>query len=262
MTDPASPDRIAVVEALFSYPVKSCAPVSVTQASLSQSGVEHDRQWTIINENGAILTQRDQASMSLIQPAVPDASRLVLTAPNMPILSVAINRKTEIIRLDLWGTAAHGYDQGDEAAAWLAQYFSHPARLILNTKPDQASFNDCCPVSVLSVESLADLNSMLSEPVNMSRFRPSVVISGLGQYAEDTVRQLLGDTLTLQSIRACARCIVVNVDQETGREDGPEPLRTLLSYRSKGTKAIFGQYFAALDSGQLAVGQVLRAVMA
>ncbi|KAJ1993295.1 hypothetical protein H4R33_000704 [Dimargaris cristalligena] len=56
------------VSRLFVYPVKSCAGVPVTQAQVSQTGLQWDRQWMVTDENYKFLTQRQVGRMALVKP--------------------------------------------------------------------------------------------------------------------------------------------------------------------------------------------------
>ena len=72
-------------------------------------------------------------------------------------------------------------------------------------------------------------------------------------YAED-----LWDSVTLNGIRfvmakRCVRCVLPTIDQQTA-EAGPEPLRTLSTYRRAPEGVVFGVNLAHAAPGGLAVG--------
>lgn len=50
----------------------------------------------------------------------------------------------------------------------------------------QIAYSDASPLLILSEASLADLNSRLEKKVKAMNFRPNIVISGCGVYAEVT----------------------------------------------------------------------------
>lgn len=50
--------------------------------------------------------------------------------------------------------------------------------------PHQIAYSDASPLLILSQASLADLNSRLEKKVKAANFRPNIVISGCGVYAE------------------------------------------------------------------------------
>ncbi len=62
----------------------------------------------------------------------------------------------------------------------------------------------------------------------------------------------------LRAVKACTRCSITTTEQETGRLDGAEPLRTLKSYRYDAALGgvCFGQNLVMLSGAgsTLAVG--------
>jgi uncharacterized protein YcbX len=58
-------------------------------------------------------------------------------------------------------------------------------------------------------------------------------------------------------VKPCARCVMITVDQEKGTK-GKEPLATLATYRSQGSKVYFGQNAVALAPGMVRVGDFLQ----
>jgi uncharacterized protein YcbX len=113
---------------------------------------------------------------------------------------------------------------------------------------------------MISQSSLAQLNTRIAErggrPVEMDRFRPNLIIDGWSDpHTEDRVRHARIGTAGLRFDRQAVRCSVPLVDQRTGRRAGPEPLRTLATYRRiPAGGLIFGVKFAVADPGSIAVG--------
>jgi uncharacterized protein YcbX len=258
------------ITGLYTYPVKSCAGVSLEESQCNELGLVHDREWVVVNSSGKVLTQRDKPRMSLIQPKVAGDGTLTLCAANYAALTVAPHLNT-YVEIELWGDDCGGFDQGSVVAGWLTQFLEVECRLLLHHKnhsrksrfgsglgrESRVAFADCCPLLIMSEESLSDLNNWLSEPVTMDRFRPSVVISGMGKYAEDRIKTLYVNGTKLQSIKPCARCVIVTIDQKEGISKGPDPLHTLNKFRRQNGKVLFGQYFMAEQPGLLRVGDVV-----
>ncbi|HEY9870156.1 MAG TPA: MOSC N-terminal beta barrel domain-containing protein [Candidatus Obscuribacterales bacterium] len=261
------------ISALYIYPVKSCRGVSLERVECLPSGLRFDREWVVVSTNGKVLTQRDSTKMALIEAHVSGDATLTLQAPGVsPLVVPPVQRHACSVPVDLWGNPRAGIDQGDEAAAWLSEFLEIECRLLRYDQdfsaPDEQqgahndgtalAFVDCSPLLVISEESLDDLNERLHEPVPMNRFRPSIVISGLGAFEEDRAKTLRVGSLTLYSAKPCARCVMTTIDQEKAVAAGPEPLRTLSKYRRDGDKVLFGHYFTPENAGFLTVGdQVL-----
>ncbi|GLZ79891.1 molybdenum cofactor sulfurase [Actinorhabdospora filicis] len=255
---------MATVTALLTYPVKGCAPTPLTRSTLLATGLPHDRSFMIVDPEGTLISQREVPSMALIRPAF-DGDALVLTAPDAPEFHLVVTVDGPRVPVSMFKQAYKGVDQGDEIAAWLSAYLGTPARLV-RVPPDHdrvteganhgtALFADDSAVLIISEESLADLNGRLAAPVPMDRFRPSVVVSGLGAFGEDRVRRVRVGTAELAYSELGKRCVVITVDQETGRKTGHEPTKTLATYRKPGKGGVcFGAHFVVAAEGELAVG--------
>ena len=145
----------------------------------------------------------------------------------------------------VWKFDGRGVDCGDAAAAWASQYLETPLRLVrfdVDTprvcSPEWTGdtravteFADGYPILVISRASLAELNSRLPKALPMERFRPNIVIDGVGAYDEDRMHELRAGPVTLRIVKPCMRCSITTTDQEQGAVDGVEPLRTLKEYR-------------------------------
>ena len=63
---------MAILSELILYPVKSCAGISVREATLTSAGLSvdavYDREWRVVDPDGNCLTQREFTRMALISP--------------------------------------------------------------------------------------------------------------------------------------------------------------------------------------------------
>jgi uncharacterized protein YcbX len=243
-----SDEQSVTVSALNVYPIKSCAGVSVTEALLIETGLEFDRAWMVVDAQGSFVTQRELPRMALIQPTLKHLE-VVLRAPGMLALHLAIDGVEEPVRVKVWKDEVAAYDMGDLAAQWFSDFLGQPLRLV-RFDPEQkrlsnktwtgdidaeVAFNDGFSILVISEASLAELNRKLKVPVTMARFRPNLVLSGLDAHGEDHLDEIRIDTpegpVRLKLVKPCARCPIPNVDPLTG-EPGVEPGDTLSTYRA------------------------------
>jgi uncharacterized protein YcbX len=65
----------------------------------------------------------------------------------------------------------------------------------------------------------------------MNRFRPNIVIDGVGAFEEDYAESFDTGSAALKPVKPCPRCPIPSVDQATGMI-GPDPLDILQSYRA------------------------------
>lgn len=234
----------ATITALNIYPVKSCRGIARERAIVTPTGLADDRHWMLVRPNGRFVTQRELPRLALIGTAV-DSGGLVLTAPGRAPLQVARGAGAATRAVTVWKFEGRGIDCGDAAAEWASQFLDTPLRLV-RFDPDlpracsaewtqgvvsTTEFSDGFPILVISRASLVDLNSRLPKPLPMERFRPNLVIDGVGAYDEDRIHELTCDGVTLRLVKPCTRCAITTTDQASGERDGVEPLETLKGYR-------------------------------
>ncbi|MCM5680826.1 MOSC N-terminal beta barrel domain-containing protein [Schlegelella sp. S2-27] len=245
-----------LVSGLYVYPVKSCAGVPLDESLLVETGLEFDRAWMVVDEQGHFVTQRELPRMALIRPQLRHAD-MVLRAPGMLALHVAYDTVEAPTTVQVWNDSVKAYDMGDLAAHWFSDFLGQRVRLV-RFDPEQKrlsslrwtegveaenQFSDGYPVLVISQPSLDGLNEKLSArgvvPVGIERFRPNLVIDGidgsLDPHGEDYLDELWIDTeqgrVHLKLVKPCPRCPIPNVDPATG-ERGHEPGDTLATYRA------------------------------
>ncbi|MFL5910847.1 MAG: MOSC domain-containing protein [Gaiellaceae bacterium] len=241
-----------VVRRLGVYPLKGGGGTWVTSAEVTATGFRHDREFMLVRPGGAHLSQREIARMALLRPEF-DGGKLVVDAIDaVTPLVHEIRAEGPVRDVTVHGRPCQGIDQGDEAADWFSALLDTDCRLVRfagrRATPlggGTVAYADGYPLHVVSLESLADLNSRLEDPLPVNRFRPNIVLEGLGAWGEDAVERLWIGEVEIELVRPCIRCVVTTTDQNSGVR-GPEPLRTLATYRIRrlddGSRGmIFGQ---------------------
>jgi uncharacterized protein len=247
---------------LFIYPVKSAAGIAVTQAHLTPWGLAHDRRYMVVDAQGKFMSQRRFPQMALIRVAL--AEQMSLTAPGMPALALPLKiaeglaetaaQEIAAKEVDVWGDRTQALSAGTQAQAWISQFLGTDCELVYMPESSRrpvdhgrlgadelVSFADAYPYLLLSTASLAGLNQKLTEPVPMNRFRPNLVISGCETpHAEDQWQRIRIGEAVFSVAKACSRCSVPNVDQQTG-DRNLEPSKTLATYRAWDKNIWFGQ---------------------
>jgi uncharacterized protein YcbX len=253
----APADLAAVISRLYVYPVKSCAGVRVAQALLTETGLEFDRAWMVVDGQGEFLTQRELPRMALIQPQLKTCE-MVLRAPGMLALHVALDQVEAPARARLWGEEVAAYDMGPIAAQWFSDFLGVGARLVRFDPAHQRlssldwtggiealnQFSDGYPLLVISEASLAQFNEKRlahgHAAVGMERFRPNIVLGDpadgpeLAPHDEDRLDILQIATeqgaVQLKPVKPCPRCPIPNIDPATA-VSSPQVGDLLQSYR-------------------------------
>ena len=191
----------ARIAALWVFPIKSCAGVSVTQALLTPTGLAHDRAWMLVDADGEMLTQRELPRMALIQPEWVHASAASpeqwVRAPGMAALQVPLSHTAPAVTVRVWDDAVPAFDMGPAVGAWFTEFLGSrfgALRLVrfddthlrpsskqwTQGLPSHNQFSDGFPLLVASTASLEELNARLKAKgeasVDMRRFRANVVL--------------------------------------------------------------------------------------
>jgi uncharacterized protein YcbX len=247
----SAPEISARIERLFVYPIKSCAGVELGEAVLTETGLDLDRAWMVVDEAGEFVTQRQLPRMALVKPQLK-LHEVVLRAPGMLALHLQIDTVEEPARVRIWDDTVDAYDMGPIAAQWFSDFLGRKLRLV-RFDPDHRrlssrkwtgdieapnQFSDGFPLLVASQASLDLLNEKLAAqghaPVGMERFRPNIVLSGIEAHDEDRVAMFevaADQPVRLQPVKPCGRCPIPDIDPATAEID-PAIGDTLRTYRS------------------------------
>ncbi|OLL22991.1 mRNA cleavage and polyadenylation factor CLP1 [Neolecta irregularis DAH-3] len=250
------------------YPVKSCRGVRVQQAQLAKTGLKYDRLFMFvqkkINEDGSIkyikMTQREYPQNILFSEDGKDVLELSISGTRnsikVPLVPSQefLSHCNRLPRVDIWTTNVTPLDMGLEYSLLFTNFFRIPIHLtykdptekryvagnlpcsttVQNGEKVVTSFSDGYPIMLTTEESLCDLNSRLLKPVEMSRFRPNIVLKGTGgPWVEDHWKEIsIGTIGDFYVVSRCVRCVMPNVDPETGIPDTDhQPFKTLQQFR-------------------------------
>lgn len=254
------------------YPIKSLGGISLQESKIEEKGLQYDRRWMLINEDGWFVTQRKYFELALLQVRIND-DQLTITHKQDPGTSISFSlaeARGKSIAVTIWDDMSSGIEVSRPVSEWFSDFMGMKVRLVqmpLNEKrivdPRYASgneivsFADGYPFLIISQASLDGLNERLTQPVPMDRFRPNFVFTGGEPHIEDSFSTFyLGETL-FSAVKPCARCILTTIDQQTALSS-KEPLKTLASYRSAGKKVLFGQNLTHKGSGTVRVGDQIK----
>lgn len=277
------PDVRTRIARLFIYPVKSCAGVEVQEALLTDTGFDLDRAWMVVDDKGEFISQREAPRMALVRTQLK-RSEVVLRAPGMLALHLAADQVEKPARVRVWDDEVDAWDMGDVAAQWFSDFLGMKLRLArFDPEVDRLSdmqwtggvaarnqFTDAYPLLVASEGSLAELNRRLQgaghDAVGIERFRPNIVLAGLGTQDEDRldVLRIAADTeVQIKPVKPCTRCPIPNIDPATAQVS-PHVSDTLRAYRANeivGGAITFGMNAMVLQGidATLKVGQEVSA---
>jgi len=123
------------------------------------------------------------------------------------------------------------------------------------------ALTDCRPVSLISLQTIQQIESELSMPIDKRRFRANIYfnfVSGSGAFAEDNLvgrRLRIGSKATIMILERDPRCKMISLDPDTS-EHNPEVLRKVAQAHDN----FAGVYCAVLVEGLLKRGDSIELV--
>jgi uncharacterized protein YcbX len=269
------------VKHLFVYPIKSMAGIHCASVELGAYGLKNDRHFMLVTEQGEFITQRQYPQLARFIPRLTD-STVDLTYNDGHMnhqLSIPLTKDeehAEIMNVSVWRKNFSALRVGNEYDEFFSELLHAKCYLVRTVKKSSAqlsldgllpenrtrSFVDSQPILVIGTASLDDLNSRMTTDTQVSwdRFRPNVVVETTKAFDEDNWKKIVVDNILLQSVKRCARCMMININQQTAQKD-IEPLKTLTTYRREENKVLFGHYFSPQkQEGTFHVGSTITLV--
>ena len=137
----------AIISQLYTYPLKSCAGISVNELVFDEKGPLLDRRWMLVERNsGVFLSQRTVPEMALIQTRLVNGevwvhqtmNTTLINSLRLPIVDLESSDgeksldggRRHIIDVEVWEDRVQAYDCGDEAAAWFSELLNVDCRLV------------------------------------------------------------------------------------------------------------------------------------
>lgn len=258
------------VSELCIYPIKSLGGISVKSAVLGDRGLEHDRRWMLVDVNNRFISQRENASLALLQVTITNEGLLITHKIKGKQLAIPFEATGAFIDATIWDDTCELQRVNEEADAWFSAILNMSCSLVY--MPDMTlrkadtesafhgqltSLSDGFPLLLVGQASLDDLNERLDLPIPMERFRPNIVFTGGLPYQEDEMAQFTINQIALYGVKPCARCPIPTIDQNTGIKS-KEPLKTLATYRLQNHKVYFGQNVLYDGGGVINVGDLIK----
>ena len=248
---------------LYVAPVKGLAIESRDQVELGRSGVEDDRLFCLVGEDGNMLNGKRLAPVTTIGAHFdPATDRLELRTPSGARVSGTVRAGEEIAVTMYGGHVASGNVVEGPWAAALSEQLGRPIRLVRfhgsgNGHDRAVKSAGATLLSLASLERLAD-EAGVEGPIDPRRFRMLIGIDGATAHEEDGwigKRVRVGEAVVAPGGNV-GRCRVTTMDPDTGTVD-LDTLDVLARYRAdvaSSERLSFGIWARVERAGRVALG--------
>lgn len=259
----------AEIAALYVYPIKSCAALSVESTQVLPQGLEWDREFCLIDlDSGKGLSLKKHHRMAKI-----------FSKPNIKTqeLDVVYDGATISIPMDPTSWPDAGYEDGVEFCSdrssdmyvnkdpEVVRYFStavgipctigkvkHDNQRHMKSEPE--SLSNTSPILLISDTSAKSLDNS-----DHNVFRANIVVKTEAPFQEDSWMMVRIGAGNYELLGSCRRCNMVCITKE-GKSD-PKPYLALVKSRRVDGKLWFGQHMRLMGStAQITVGQKVTAI--
>ena len=255
---------------IYIYPIKSLGGIRLDATNITTRGLEKDRRFMLVDENGRFLSQREYTQLAIFKTEIEGEYLKITHKKGGQTIKVNLSPSSQStpIQVTIWDDETTAIEVSQEASNWFTQALGIPTRLVYMHEESQrkvesnyaltgdeiTSFSDGYPILIIGQSSLDDLNNRLENPVNINRFRPNLVFTDGEPFEEDAWHEFTVGGVRFFGVKPCARCIMTTIDQETGEKKGKEPLLTLNKYRKAGNRILFGQNVLISQLGTVSIG--------
>ena len=259
---------VGTIESLWRYPVKSMRGAEMPEVFMGFSGVYGDRCYAFKNSAARTgfpyLNANVQQQMLLYRPQFRYPERaskppnLIEAASIAPGVNPA-NGDAEDMALDVVTPSGEIISIDNPALIKLLGAGIGEKNQLTLVRSDRA-LTDCRPVSLISLQTVGQIEAELGRPVDKRRFRSNIYLdlSSEHGFSEDELvgrRLRLGSKAVIAVLERDPRCKMISLDPDTG-EHNPEILRKV----AQAHEAFAGVYCAVLVEGVLSPGDPVEVV--
>ena len=259
---------IGTVESLWRYPIKSMSCEAMTEAFMGFSGFYGDRCFAFKNSSARkgfpYLNATVQQQMLRYRPQFRYAERAAKPPNLTEAMSIApgvtpANAAPNDLIVDVVTPSGTVVAVDDPALIEMLCEGLRGENHLTLVRSDRA-LTDCRPVSLISLQTIRQVEAELGIPLDKRRFRANVYLNLASDtgFAEDELvgRKLrIGARAVMMVLERDPRCKIMSLDPDTG-EHNPEVLRKVVQAHSN----FAGVYCAVLVEGMLAKGNSIEVV--
>ena len=193
----------------------------------------------VVDAQGEFVTQRELPRMALVRPQLKH-HEVVLRAPGMLALHLAIDAVEEPVRVRVWDDEVAAFDMGAVAAQWFSDFLGAPAAAgAVRPRPPAPVEPASGPAawrrptsSATAIRCWCSAKASLGRPERAARRRPATrrwASSGSGRTscwpaasrttrtASPSCTSTPAQPVRLQPVKPCARCPIPDIDPATAR---------------------------------------------
>lgn len=201
-----------LVRELNIYPLKSCQRQSLKEMNITVEGLEGDRKWLVIDENGAVLSRRILPKLATVQVMSNDMGLNLGLGKQFFVVPKSHSLK-RVVKVKIGNEDVEAALEPDLFSQALSQYLGVNCRLV--------RLGGVRPLSLLNTKSF-------NTPAEIESFRGNVIFEGSTAFEEHNWQKIrIGDVVFSQP-KKYSQFGVLWIPENTGRISLGSPLEILM----------------------------------
>jgi uncharacterized protein YcbX len=257
---------IGKVESLWRYPVKSMRGEELEELFASYAGIYGDRLFAFQSSSARkglpFLTGRDQRQMIRYRPRFRDPKKATqpVNLGDAAKLSPRVNpvsANAADMMVDVETPDGNVFAIDDPKLIEHLQANADANRKLALLRSDKA-MTDCCPMSIISMQTIRKVGKEAGVEIDKRRFRANAYIDldSTGGFAEDEFvgKSLrIGAKVVVHVVARDGRCVMITIDPDTA-----EKTSSILKAVAQNHQGMAGVYAAILTEGLIRKGDTVE----
>ncbi|MEO6692253.1 MAG: MOSC N-terminal beta barrel domain-containing protein [Saprospiraceae bacterium] len=121
------------LEKIIIYPIKSIGHIELKNSIVNEEGLEWDRKWMLVDDQGKFITQREFPELNLIRIKELETDFLIMDPENNFVLVPKyISSSSSIIKfeVEIWGATFDAEVWNPLASQWISDYLEQRVMLV------------------------------------------------------------------------------------------------------------------------------------
>ena len=254
---------------LFIYPIKSIQAHRLVESLVQPEGLTFDRQFMLTEPDGKFITARKDPELYHFS-AYPIPQGLFVRHKDGSQIWVHYADFSQLQQTEVWGSEFPSYVANSMLNQWFSEKMGRTVQLrwlgeqsqrrIKRFPENSVSFADGYPLLLCTETSLNGLQQHCPDPIQMTQFRPNLVIDGITALEEHQWQEIQVGEVRFLNGKSSVRCTLTTRDPASNQLNARmEPYRTLKKVsKDADGQPIFGINLIPLNAGVIKVGDEVR----